>query len=77
MAYIIDSYDRFNAWDREHARKIFEINGVQYAIMEVEMNWGTPVLGFFIDRNIASENYQVYESFEEAEQFVHMMRTLN
>jgi hypothetical protein len=35
MSYIITTYNKYDSWDRAHAKYIFEINGTQYAIMEV------------------------------------------
>ena len=40
MAYIIDTYNKWSKWDREHAAECFIINGVEYAIKEVELEWG-------------------------------------
>ena len=44
MAFIIDTYNRFNSFDRESARYIFEVNGNMYAVKEVELEWGIPKL---------------------------------
>ena len=35
MAFIIDTYNRYNSWDRNHAKHIFEVNGIMYAVKEV------------------------------------------
>ena len=40
MAFIIDTYNKYDSWDREHSRYTFEINGVWYGIKEVELEWG-------------------------------------
>ena len=37
MAFIIDTYNKYNRWDREHARYVFEINENWSAIMEVDI----------------------------------------
>jgi hypothetical protein len=42
MAYVIDTYNKYDAWDRTHSLYKFEINGNWYAIKEVEMSWGLP-----------------------------------
>ena len=34
-AFIIDTYNKFDTFDRAHARYIFTINEVEYAIKEV------------------------------------------
>jgi len=43
-AFIIDTYNKFDIFDREHSRYVFEINGNMYAIKEVYMKWGRPKL---------------------------------
>ena len=35
MSFIIDTYNKWSKWDKEHARYTFEMNGEWYAIMEV------------------------------------------
>lgn len=44
MAYIISTYNKYDGWDREHSKYKFWVNGVAYAVMEVEMEWGLPKL---------------------------------
>jgi hypothetical protein len=34
-AFIVDTYNKYDVFDREHARYVFEVNGVEYAIKEV------------------------------------------
>ena len=34
-AFIIDTYNKYDSFDREHSRYTFELNGVSYAIKEV------------------------------------------
>jgi hypothetical protein len=34
-AFIVDTYNKYDVFDREHARYTFEVNGVEYAIKEV------------------------------------------
>jgi hypothetical protein len=49
MAFLIGTYNKYDTWDREHARYKFEVNGNWYAVKEVEMEWGLPKLGFRAD----------------------------
>jgi len=49
MAFIVDTYNRFDSWDRAHSVYEFEINGNWYAIKEVELEWGLPKLPLRID----------------------------
>lgn len=49
MAFIVDTYNKFDSWDRAHSVYEFEINGNWYAIKEVELEWGMPKLPLRID----------------------------
>ena len=42
MVFIIDLYNKYDKFDREHSKYIFEMNGNWYAIKEVRLNWGVP-----------------------------------
>jgi len=50
MAFIIDSYNRFDKWDFEHAVHIFEVNGGWYAIYRVQLEWGLPILPLRLEK---------------------------
>ena len=50
MAFIIGTYNKYDSWDRTHAKYKFEINGVWYAVKEIEMEWGIPKLPQYVDR---------------------------
>lgn len=76
MAFIIDTYNKYDSWDREHSRYTFEINGVWYGVKEVELEWGQPVLPQRIDRE-QFRQYQVYDTLEEAYKFVSVVRRAN
>lgn len=77
MAFIINTYNKYDWWDREHARKTFEINGNQYAIMEVELDWGQPMLPMRVDQEERPENFYIYDTYEDALRFVQLMKGLN
>ena len=77
MAYIIDTYDKYNMWDRQHARKVFEINGVMYAVKEVILFWGQPQLPQKLDRDTYPETYRLYPTLNDALNFVKYMRMMN
>ena len=77
MAYIIDTYDKYNTWDRQHARKVFEINGVMYAVKEVILFWGQPQLPQKLDRETDPETYRVYPTLNDALNFVKYMKMMN
>ena len=42
MAFIIGLYNKYDVWDRNRAKFVFEINGNWYAVKEVELEWGEP-----------------------------------
>ena len=70
MAYIIGSYNKYDAWDREHRKYTFEVNENWYAIFEVEMEWGVPKLPLRVDRNETAHEYRIYEEYGDALKFV-------
>lgn len=74
MAYVIDTYNRWSKWDREHSVYTFTINDNWYAIKEVELEWGFPVLPFRADMDQHPEDYYVYGTYGDALQFVQCMR---
>ena len=77
MAYIIDTYDKYDSWDRQHARKIFEINGQIYAVKEVILFQGQPQLPQKLDRDTNPETYRLYPTLDDALNFVKYMRMMN
>ena len=77
MAYIIGTYNKFDTWDRAHSVYKFELNGQWYAIKEVEMAWGLPMLEFQVDRDDVPETYHIYERVEDAMEFVRKVRCAN
>ena len=79
MAFIVDRYNRYERWDREHARFVFFINDMQYAVKEVELDWGIPQLQQKVDRDMEQDAKQmyVYDTFEKAMEFVRKMKKLN
>ena len=77
MAYIIKSYNKYDRWDREHATHVFSINDVPYAIMRVDMEWGLPQVPSPMEYEDNLKLYQVYDTEEQAMEFVHLMHSLN
>lgn len=76
-SYIIKNYNKYSVWDRTHTRYTFKINGNEYAIMEVELEWGLPQLSYTIEEEDAPETYHLYNTYEEAIQYVQQLKTLN
>lgn len=75
-AFIIDTYNKYDSFDREHSRYTFTLNGIEYAIKEVQLKWGRPRLPLRIGDDRGAEPYHIYESYEEAMRFVQYMRSL-
>lgn len=76
-AFIVDVYNKYDQFDREHSRHIFEVNGNWYAIKEVQLKWGKPHLPLRLGDRREDEPYQIYETLEEALEFVHSIRQWN
>ena len=77
MAFIIDTYNKFSEWDRAHSLYIFNLNERQFAIKEVEMGWGQPALEFKITHEDNPQSYFIYETYEEAFDFIKQLKSLN
>ena len=77
MAFIIEKFDKYNAWDRMQSVYKFELNGQMYAIKEVELEWGKPQFPIDIERDREREQYFIYNTVEEAMEFVHRIKSLN
>ena len=45
MAFIIDTYNKYDKFDKEHSVYTFALNENWYAIKKVEVEWGIPKLG--------------------------------
>ena len=73
--YIIDTYDKYSRADRQAAKLIFWCNDVWYAIKKCEVRNGKLMRPQRIDEN-ENENewFFRYDTFEEAEAFVRMIR---
>ena len=75
MAFIVDSYNKYDQWDRAHSLYTFTLNENWYAIKEVELEWGRPVLPIRIGEE--QDEYYVYGSYEEAQAFVRKIKKIN
>ena len=78
MAYIIDTYNRWDKWDQEHSKYVFCINKQWYAVKEVKLEWGLPQLPMRVqDREPYLDMYHIYETYEDAMAFVFLIKSLN
>ena len=76
MAFIIDTYNKYDQFDRQYSRYVFEVNGVTYAIKEVQLKWGRPRLPLRINAR-EQDPYHIFETFEDAMNFVRTIRSIN
>lgn len=77
MAYIIERYNRFDTWDRKHQRYVFSVNGNWFAVKEVQLEWGKPQIPQSIEEDRSHDSWEIYDTFEDALKFVHLMKGLN
>ena len=77
MAFIIDRYNKYDTWDRTHQCKTFEINEQWYAVYEVQLEWGLPVLPMRTTYDQDPKQYFIYDKIEDAIRFVQLMKGLN
>ena len=77
MAFIIDTYNKYDIWDRAHSVLKFRINDNWYAIKSVELEWGVPQLGLKVDQDDDPAFYHIYNTYEEAYAFVQQMKLIN
>ena len=77
MKYIIDIYNQWDPWDREHSIYTFQINGVWYAIKEVIVEEGILELPMRFDRDLKQEWYAVYDRAEDALGYIAQLKMLN
>ena len=75
MAYIIDSYNKYDSWDRAHSLHIFYFNDIPFAIKKVSMEWGLPTIPTYADTNNYEWLYKIYDTYDDALKFVHSLRS--
>ena len=76
MAFIIDTYNKYDSWDRQHARYVFEINEIWSAIHEVNLQNGLPVLPVRMN-DVDPSCYFIYNNFDSAMAYVKLLKSLN
>ena len=77
MAFIIGNYNKYDVWDRAHSKYVFEVNGNWYAIKEVQLEWGIPKLPQYVDRENYAADYYLYDTYEDAMDFVRKVKYAN
>lgn len=68
--YIIDLYNKYSS---DKIISTFRINDRWWAIKEVQLQWGKPILEKVEEDNIP---YYIYNTLEEAQQFVRQIKRL-
>lgn len=77
MGYIVDKYNRFDQFDRKHTIRIFQIGERQYGIKWVIVGTdGEIKLPQRIEREWQQWEYQVYERYEDAQEYVNFILNL-
>ena len=74
MAYVIDVFDKYGKWDREHTIYRFKVNDREYGIKEIR---DISEIQQKIEDNTSSETYCVYSQYEDAFKFVKQIKKLN
>ena len=71
MAYIIDTYDRFNQWDRDHVVNMKLVGDIWSAIYAVELDADNLPR---VDWNKEARYYYVYNELQDAIEYLEMLR---
>lgn len=74
--FIVDIYNPYSPYN-DNVRLIFWLNGRQWAIKQVKLNWGKPIVPALIDDETQPEDFYLYNTLEEAQNFVHMLQRIN
>lgn len=77
MAYVVDTYNRYDRFDREHSLYVVRVGEQEYAIKEVELEWGVPVLPTRIGEDREGWQYALYATYEDAKKFLSQIKALN
>lgn len=71
--YIVDLY---NKYDKDEIVLTFKINGRDWAIKKVSLNWGRPELSSIEESEDPYLYFQIYETLDEAQQYVKQIKHL-
>ena len=76
MGYVIEGYNKYDKWDREHAVYTFNMNGASFAIKEVRIVDGQPEFPFRLEET-DTNTYFIFKSQQEAYEYVRQIKALN
>lgn len=71
--FIIDTYSPF---ENDDVVEIFNVNSNWYAIKQVELYFGRPILSNIEKNEDESINFHLYENIEEAREYVKTLKRL-
>lgn len=75
--FIIDTYNPFSPYT-DTICSIFQLNGRQWCIREVECEWGKPQIGISFEDNAPEpEDFYLYNTYDEAYNFAMKLRQMN
>lgn len=79
MAFLIDTYNRFDSWDRAHSVHTFRFHDSQYAIKLVELENGVPQFPERIEAGATAypTAYKLYDTLEDALAYVQLLKSIN
>ena len=72
FVYIIDTYSRFT---NDIVVSTFFVNGKEYSIKKVRLEWGVPQLSS-IEEESERPYFQLYNTLDEAREFVRKLKRL-
>lgn len=70
--YIIDTYSKYCP---DTIISTFKVNGREYALKEVELNWGVPQLSS-IEEDLEQPYFKLYNTLDEAKEYVRQLKRL-
>lgn len=70
--YIIDSYSKYSG---DTIVSTFIINGKEYALKEVELNWGIPLLSS-VEEDAEQPYFKLYTTIDEAKEYIRQLKQL-
>ena len=71
--YIIDLY---NKYDKDEIVLTFKINGRDWAIKKVSLNWGRPELSSIEESEDPYLYFQIYETLDAAKAYVNSIKKI-
>lgn len=75
--FIVDMYNPYSPYNAD-VRAIAKVKDRWLCVREVQMNWGKPNIGISFDDNPPEpEDFYIYNTFEEANEFMQELKRIN